>query len=150
MRRAVTTTTRTVGRRAALLRASALVASTIAAVVVAGCDRWVVAHLRNDTGDTIGIVRESQGHRWCWSSRSVGLDTYRLAPHRWVRIGIAAGSGIDAAIAAIECDTIMLVVGGRARLVTRRALADGEIQPIGSTVFFLVKRGADDGRPAPD
>jgi len=121
------------------LRTSVVVACALAAVLAAGCDRWVIAHLRNDTGDTIGIVREAQGHRWCWTSRSAGLDTYRLAPNRWVRIGIAAGSGVDAALAAIECDTIMLVDGGRARPVTRRDLAEGEIQHIGSTVFLLVR-----------
>lgn len=121
-------------------RSRALVpALLLACAALCGCDRFVISHLRNDTGDTLGILRNAQGTSWCWSRENSALDTYRLAPGQWVRLGYGVGRGVDDAIEAIRCDSIMIVTRESRRLLTRESLAAGEIVEAGSTVFFIVK-----------
>lgn len=111
-----------------------------AAATLGGCSRTVVAHLRNDTEGTIGILRHDAGHTWCWTPQSSGLDTFRLPPHGYIRIAVGSGESPDDAIRSIACDTIAIVSSGRLRLVTREEIEELEILKVGSsTYFFLLK-----------
>lgn len=109
-----------------------------AAATLAGCSRTVIAHLRNDTGGTIGILRHDAGHTWCWTPRSSGLDTFRLPPRGYIRIAVGSGESPADAIRSIACDTIAIVSAGRLRLITRAEIEALEILKVGSTTYFFL------------